>query len=282
VPYLASEEIPTVIDQAGTTSLTQEDGNPYVFRTSYTNEQQHLPMGEYAFNQLGYEKVGIVALGYAAGDEMAAAFREQFEAAGGSVVYESFVELGTTDMASFITEALNRADEVDGLAVILFGPPAIQWVNQSAEFGLRDEVDYFCLGCTLDGLYLPAEGENALGVVSYQNWAADADFEANREFQAAYEAATGEPANVAAYAGYLAAQVVGEALAAIDGAVEDKTAFLEALQAVEFEGPGGPFRFDEDQNAVITVFIMQTEMVDGEVRNVVIDSVPDVDQYYGD
>ena len=78
------------------------------------------------------------------------------------------------------------------------------------------------------------------------------------------------------------AEAVGEALKAIDGKVEDKDLFLDALRDVEFEGPGGPFRFDEQQNAIITVFVMRAETVDGEVRNKVIFSIPDVDQFYGE
>jgi hypothetical protein len=80
--------------------------------------------------------------------------------------------------------------------------------------------------------------------------------------------------------GYLAARAGGEAIKAVDGNVEDQGRFLEALRRVRFEAPGGAFRFDEKQNAVIPTYIRRVEKAGGKLQNTVIDVVADVDQFW--
>jgi branched-chain amino acid transport system substrate-binding protein len=80
--------------------------------------------------------------------------------------------------------------------------------------------------------------------------------------------------------GYLAAKASGEALKAVGGNVEDQARFLEALRRTRFEAPGGPFRFDDKQNAVIPTYLRRVEKVGGKYQNTVFDVVPDVDQFW--
>ena len=44
--------------------------------------------------------------------------------------------------------------------------------------------------------------------------------------------------------------------------------------------PGGPFRFDDKQNAVIPTYICRVEKVRGRLQNPVIDTVWEVDQFW--
>jgi hypothetical protein len=62
--------------------------------------------------------------------------------------------------------------------------------------------------------------------------------------------------------------------------VEDQARFLEALRKVRFEAPGGNFRFDDKQNAVIPTYIRRVEKVGGKLQNTVFDVVQDVDQFW--
>jgi branched-chain amino acid transport system substrate-binding protein len=80
--------------------------------------------------------------------------------------------------------------------------------------------------------------------------------------------------------GYLAGKASGEAIKAVNGNVEDQARLLEALRKVKFEAPGGPFRFDDKQNAIIPTYIRRVERVGGKLQNTVIDVVPDVDQFW--
>ena len=79
---------------------------------------------------------------------------------------------------------------------------------------------------------------------------------------------------------YLAGKAAGEAIKAVGGNVEDQARFLDALRRVRFEAPGGPFRFDDKQNAVIPTYLRRVDRVGGKLQNTVIDVVPDVDQFW--
>lgn len=67
---------------------------------------------------------------------------------------------------------------------------------------------------------------------------------------------------------------------AVNGTVEDQTRFLDALRKVRFDAPGGAFRFDEKQNAIIPTYIRRVEKVGGKLQNTVFDVVPDIDQFW--
>jgi branched-chain amino acid transport system substrate-binding protein len=80
--------------------------------------------------------------------------------------------------------------------------------------------------------------------------------------------------------GYLAAKAAGEAMKAVGANVEDQARFLEALRRVRFEAPGGSFRFDDKQNAVIPTYIRRVDKVGGKLQNTVLDNVQNVDQFW--
>ena len=71
--------------------------------------------------------------------------------------------------------------------------------------------------------------------------------------------------------------------AVIKGAGGDVTpdAFAQAILNVEFDSPAGPFTMDEYGQVITTVWIGEVRDVDGDIRNVVIDSIPGVTQLHG-
>jgi branched-chain amino acid transport system substrate-binding protein len=80
--------------------------------------------------------------------------------------------------------------------------------------------------------------------------------------------------------GYVGAKVIVKALEAVRGKIENQEAFLKALRNVKFEAPRGLFRFDQHQNVIFNVYIRRVEKRDGKYVNTVIDTIPDVDQYW--
>jgi ABC-type branched-subunit amino acid transport system substrate-binding protein len=284
VPYLISSKIPTIIDNAGTTALTQGMRSKYVFRTAYTNPQQNLPMGAYAVNTLGYKNMIIVSLDYSAGYENAAAMANVFEEAGGNVVTTIYVPEDATDMAPYITKLLTYSGKADSVDAILFGAPAVGFVNEAEQLGLDSKMGVMCLGCSLDGIYLPSEGANAAGLTTYGNYFPGIDLPANTAFLTAYKAATGQAANLSQEAGYVGAEAVGAGILAAGGNVgpqgSDQTAFLNAERIIDIQSPQGPLKYDDYQNAVITVWIAKAQQVNGQWQNVITGSVPNVGQYY--
>jgi branched-chain amino acid transport system substrate-binding protein len=72
-----------------------------------------------------------------------------------------------------------------------------------------------------------------------------------------------------------------EAIKAINGDVENKGKFLEALKKVELRDvPRGPMKLDDYGNPIQNIYIRKVEKVGGELRNTVIHTYPNVSQFW--
>ena len=49
---------------------------------------------------------------------------------------------------------------------------------------------------------------------------------------------------------------------------------------MEVDAPRGPLRFDARQQAVYNVYVREVKQVDGRWANEVVDTIPDVDQFW--
>ncbi len=277
--YVVQAGVPLIVSNAGLPGLTRDPKlrHPLIFRVSFANGQHEAPFGRYAYERLGYRRVALTGLDYSAGHDKVGAFARHFSAAGGEIVGEVYVPVDTPDFGPY----LQRLAQLPADAVFAFysGVDAVRFVQQYAEFGLKDRIPLFGSGDTVDESILPEQGEAALGYLSSSHYAVLYDSPENRALVQRCRERYGVTANQFVYQGYLTGRVLAEALRAIDGAVEETTRFLEALRAVRFGGPTGLFRFHpESQGAIITVFIRRVErMESGELGNVVLDRIPDVD-----
>lgn len=253
----------------------------YSFAVAPTNPQQHFAMAEYAYDEMGYRSMIITALDYEPGQEIAEGFKQAFEAKGGRIVDTILIPLGAADTAPYITQILQQADQTDAVNAALWAPAAIGFVNEGRELGLFEAMDvmgFYTLSPDL--LDLEEQGDNALGIRTYYWYMLYNDIAENRAWVDAFTAATGRSPNVWAAFGYMGAKAIGEA---IDGAGGDVSpeAFADAMYDVEFDSPAGPFEMDEYGQGVHTVWIAEIEKVDGDVRNVVYDSIEGVNQFHG-
>jgi branched-chain amino acid transport system substrate-binding protein len=272
--YIVERGVPLIITVAGANDLTQRAAADNIFRVSYTSSQDTLPMGTYACKALRYERVAVVALDYAFGWEGAGGFARAYEDAGCTVIQEIYVPLGTREWAPFVQRIDGAADAVFALVP---GADAIRFVQAYRDAGVQAPL--IGSGTLTDEEVLEQMGELAAGVVTTLHYSAALDTDANRAFVAAFEEAYGRPASRYVEGGYTAALVLDAALARIDGELSS-AAITAALGGVEVEAPRGPIRFDEYGQAVYNVYVRQVREVDGEWRNVVIDSIEEVSQFW--
>ena len=278
--YLHERKVPLIITQATANVLTAEKASPTVFRTAMSSYQQEAGGGYYVAAKLGHKRIAVVALDYVAGQEQAEGFIKAFMESGGRSVERVFFPLGTIDVAPYITKIQNKSQEFDAVVGILWGPSAPQWLKAWQEYGLKDKLPLLTLGETVNETYLRQVGDAALGIVSWLPYSPVLETAENKRFvQALGKKYRKEPV-YNNHLGYLAAKAAGEALKAVNGNVEDQARFLEALRKVRFEAPGGAFRFDEKQNAVIPTYIRRVEKVGGKLQSTVFDVVPEVDQFW--
>ena len=278
--YLHERRVPWIITQATANSLTTERGSPILFRSSMSSYQQEAAGGWYVAAKLGHKRIAVVGLDYVAGHEQTDGFIKTFMESGGQSVEKILMPLAVADVAPYITRVQAKAGELDAVVAILWGPGAPQWLRAWTDYGLKGKVPLLALGETTNEVYLRSVGDVALGIVNWLSYSPVIDSAENKRFVQAFSKKFGKDPAYNNHLGYLAAKSAGEAIKAVGGAVEDQARFLAALRKVRFDAPGGAFRFDDKQNAIIPTYIRRVDKVNGKLQNTVLDVVPDVDQFW--
>jgi branched-chain amino acid transport system substrate-binding protein len=273
--YFDANQKLLICANAGANPISRDLKTPYIWRTSFSNWQPNWPLGTWAYENVA-QQAYISIPDYAAGHNMADAFSNSFVAAGGEILgtqLTPFPNMG--DPAPFITELA----DADTPMVFCFysGGAAVTFVQAYGEFGLTGNIPLVCAGFTVEEDVLPAQGEAALGARSGLHWALLLDNPENKAFTAAYQERTGNEANVFAVQGYDTARVIVEMLNAVEGDTSNVDNMIQALGAVSFASPRGPFSLDANsQNPRQHIYAREVQEVEGELHNVVIADLGEV------
>ncbi|MGY1742106.1 MULTISPECIES: ABC transporter substrate-binding protein [unclassified Blastococcus] len=270
VEQFTEEEKLLLISNAGAVAITGDARSDYVWRVSFTNAQNSYAMGEYLAGQ-NVGSVFIMAPDYAAGQENVTAFTEAFEAGGGTVAGSALSPFGTTqDFQPF----LQRAQSSGAAAVFCFysGGEAVSFVNQYADFGLKDSIPLYGSGFLTEGSVLEGQGPNAVGIQTTLQYSTEIDNEANQTFVEAYQAAYDVLPTVFAMSTFDAANVLNKALA--EAGATDGPALIEALGGLGSidDSPRGPWEF-EDQNPNQTIYLREVVDEGGTLINSVVEEL---------
>jgi len=272
--YIVANQIPLVLANAGAVGLTKEQGSKYIFRVSFANGQFEYPMGEYAFNELKLRKIVVLAPDYAAGHEKAQGFMDAFKASGGEIIQEIYPPLGTTDFGPYLAQ-INK--DADAVWVHFSGTDSIRFVNQYAEYGLKEKFKYPLLssGDLVDESSLPHQGDAPIDILNSHHYSAALNTPENKKYVESYRAKYNEDPNMFSEQGYVAARVIVAAIEALEGDLTDTEKLLDAIRKVEFKAPRGPFKFDpKTQNVIFDTYIRKVEKINGKLQNTVIHTVP--------
>jgi branched-chain amino acid transport system substrate-binding protein len=131
-----------------------------------------------------------------------------------------------------------------------------------------------------DEEWLPVERERALGVTTASHYAATVKNPANLAFRLGYESLTGHHVGEYTENGYVAAQMLSAALDKLPTGALKTDALIGALRGVAVEAPRGPVHFDKYQQVVNDVYIRRVRQFGGRFRNEVLDTYPDVSQFW--
>ena len=263
-------EVPLIVANAGAEAITKDAGSPYVWRSSFTNAQIAAAMGEHLAEE-GIGPVYVMAPDYAAGQEAVEGFTTAYEAAGGTVAGQALTPFGSTqDFQPFLSGI--QSSGAEATFVFYAGGEAVSFVQQYADFGLKETIPLYGSGFLTEGSVLEAQGESAAGVRTALHYSTEIDNEANAEFVEAYTAAYDELPTVYAVQAYDAANVLDAALedcAGLDG--ETITTALGEVGTVE-DSPRGPWEFN-DQTPEQSVYLREVAEVDGTLRNTVVNDL---------
>lgn len=277
-PYIDSKEIPMTYPIMAPDDLTQRQRAKWIVRTGWNSSQPNHALGDYAFHTLKHRKVSIMALDYAFGWECASGFQRTFEEAGGKVLQKIWIPLTVTDFSPYLAQI---SKEADGLYVVFLARSALQFTKQYQEFGLKAKIPVIGGGTTTDEHVLPSMGNEALGIITALHYSEALDNPANKRFMKAFREKAKKAASYYSEGTYTGTRWIIEAVKAVNGDVENRPKFLEALKKVEIKDvPRGPFRLDEYGNPVQNVYLRKVERVGGELQNTVIYTYPNVSQFW--
>ena len=223
---------------AGPSQLAGELCSPYVFLTSWQNDQTPAAMGLY-MNQKGIKSAFLIGPNYAAGKDRLAGFKSTFK---GEVLGEEYTVWPTQlDFSAELSKA--RSSKAESIFVFFPGATGVQFLNQYVQAGLKRQMPLYTDG-TIDELSLPLQKENALGILGAMEWVNDLPNEENKRFVADYRKKHPDlrPSLYAAQA-YDGAQLINSAVVAVNGNLSKKDAMKAEMEKANFRSVRGSFKY---------------------------------------
>jgi len=243
---------------AGPSQLAGDLCSPYVFSTSWQNDQTPQAMGLY-MNQKGVKSVFLIGPNYAAGKDMLAGVKSTFK---GEVLGEEYtVWPSQLDFSAELTKARNS--KAESIFVFYPGAAGVQFLNQYAQAGIKDKMPLYT-AFTIDELSLPLQKDNAIGVPGAQEWVNDLPNDQNKKFVEDYRKKyTGlRPTYYGAQA-YDAAQLINSAVVAVKGDMTKKDAMKAEMEKADFKSLRGPFKYGNN-HIPIQNFYLQDVVKDAD------------------
>lgn len=277
-PKVDQLKVPMLYPVMAADDLTQRKPAKWVVRNGWSSSQPSHPFGEYAAKTLGYKKVVTIGIDYAFGWEVVGGFQKTFEENGGQVIQKLWAPLNTTDFAPYLSQMRRDADAVFALMVSI---SALRFPKQYEDAGLKAKLPLIGGGTTFDEFVLPSLGDEAIGGMSPLIYSAALDTPINKRFVTEYRKKYGKVPSYYSETCYTTGRWINEAAKAVDGDVENREKFLEALRKVEIpDAPRGPVKLDAHGNPVQNVYVRKVEKKGGELWNTVVQTYPNVSQFW--
>jgi branched-chain amino acid transport system substrate-binding protein len=240
-----------IVVNAGPSQLAGELCSPYVFSTSWQNDQAPAAMGLY-LNQKGIKSVFLLGPNYAAGKDRLAGFKSTFK---GEVLGEEYTVWPTQlDFSAELSKARNSKTQ----AIFAFFPGAagVQFLNQYVQAGMKPQIPLFTDG-VVDELSLPLQKDNALGVLGVMEWVNDLPNDQNRRFVADYRKKYSplRPSFYGAQA-YDGAQLINSAVVAVKGDLTNKDAMKAEMEKANFKSVRGSFRYGNNHVPIQNFYLV--------------------------
>jgi branched-chain amino acid transport system substrate-binding protein len=243
---------------AGPSQLAGDLCSPYVFSTSWQNDQTPAAMGLF-MNQKGVKSVFLIGPNYAAGKDMLAGLKSTFK---GEVLGEEYtVWPSQLDFSAELSKA--RASKAESIFVFYPGAAGVQFLNQYVQAGIKQQIPLYT-AFTIDELSLPLQKDNALGVPGAQEWVNDLPNDENKRFVTDYRKKYPNlrPTYYGAQA-YDAAQLINSAVVAVNGDTSKKDAMKAEMEKANFKSLRGPFKYGSN-HIPIQNFYLQDVVKDAD------------------
>lgn len=230
-------------------------------------------VGDYAYDELGYEKIYLLAEDYSFPYDNAGGFFSEFCGAGGEINGASWVPVGTTDYATIIAQI---PADTDAVYVGLGGADAASFLSQAVTNGVNKPLVGGTIAVDTTALSGDANiASAAVGMISggpvpgsgYSNPVWD-------EFVAAYVTqpnAFPSP-SIFSLLYYNSFEPLLLGLEAVDGDLSDgHEGYRAALAATDWESPTGPLTMDANRQGIVDNFM--NAVIEAEDGSLVLETI---------
>lgn len=277
-PQCEAAKVPLIITLSAGDDLTQRKRSPYLARVTFTGCQLGHVAGDYAYNKLGWRKVVTLGMDYAWGWESVSAFQRVFEEEGGKVIQKTWTPVTTMDFGPYVS-SLNK--DADGIFEVVTGAASIRFLKVMKESGMMDKWKVVAPGTAVDETLLPGIGDNGIGVYSVFPWSWALNLPANEQFKEKVRKSIKREATGTMAMNYTGADWIVRAIQAVNGEVENKEKFMQAVRALEIkDSPRGPLKLDPYGMVIDDIFIRRVEKVNGVLQNSIVEKYPQVSQFW--
>jgi branched-chain amino acid transport system substrate-binding protein len=211
------------------------------------------------------KKWAVVAVDIAWGRGSGDLFVKAVKSLGKEVAAKLYTPANTNDFAPYIEQV--KKSGAEGIWVVLAGRDAINFAQQSKQFGLTDSIVVSGVSFTTDGT-VKTLGDAAKGIYGIINYSATLDTPANQKFVKAWVVKYGTPPTNFEGETYLGMQVIFQAVAAAKSVKPDDVA--KAMSGHEFDTIMGRLKLRaEDRQLLKPNYFGVVEPVDGVLRPVI-------------
>ena len=253
---LTDSKTMTVITNAGASQVAGNQCSPYIFSTSFQNDQVPAAVGTY-MNEKGIKTAFLIAPNYTAGKDMITGFKSTFK---GQVVGEELPPWPTQlDFSAELSKV--RAAKPDALYVFYPGGPGIQFVTQYAQSGLKGQVPLYS-GFTIDDLSLPRLKDLAVGNPSAMMWVSDLPNDANKKFVTDFKAKYKTIPSFYGADTYDSVALINSAVTAVKGDLTDKEGMRKEIEKADFKSVKGNFKFGNNHLPIQNFYLEEARKDD--------------------
>ena len=247
----------TIVTNAGPSQVAGEQCSPYVFSTSWNNDQTPQAVGLY-MNQKAVKTAFLIGPNYAAGKDMLEGVASTFK---GQIVGRELTRW--PDQLDFSTELSKaRAAKPDAVFAFYPGGAGIQFITQYSQSGLKGQIPLYT-AFTIDDLSLPRLKDLAVGIPGAQQWVNDLPNPTNKKYVADYKAKYKSSPSFYGSQTYDAAALIDSGLKAVKGDMSKKDELRKAIEKADFKSVRGNFKFGPN-HMPIQNFYLQDAVKDGE------------------
>ena len=260
-----------LIPNAGVHAATRALCAPNVFRTSFSNSQPTLALGD-AMVKRGHKRAVWITWKYAAGDEAFEGFRDGYTKAGGTIIKELGLPFPNVEFQALLTEI--AALKPDAVACFFAGAGAAKFMRDYAAAGLKDKIPLYGSGFLTEGT-IEAAGAAANGVMTTLHYSDALDTPRNKAFRLAFAKAARLQPDVYAVQGYDAGLLLMQAANAVKGDIGNKKAFFGAMEGATIDSPRGKWSMSKAHNPIQDMYLRVVKDRENAVLGVAAKAVAD-------